>query len=141
MSKRVSVILVGFLLWLGIAAAGLYGARGLQYDNDKWLSPDNPNEIARTMLASEFNQFESTMLLFKADNLFTEKGYERAAAFSDAVKNIDGVVDVVSAYDASLTMSDEAGSLVITTYRAPLDNGQLTVMATPHAPFYKRASL
>ena len=137
MSKRVSVILVGFLLWLGIAAAGLYGARGLQYDNDKWLSPDNPNEIARTMLASEFNQFESTMLLFKADNLFTEKGYERAAAFSDAVKNIDGVVDVVSAYDASLIMSDEGGSLVITTYRAALDNGQLPDLAALKAQFYK----
>ena len=137
MSKRVVIILAGFLLWIAVAATGLYGARGLQYDNDKWLSPDNPNEMARTMLASEFNQFESTMLLFKADKLFTEKGFQRAAAFTDAVKNIDGVVDVVSAYDASLIMTDEGGSLVITTYRAALENGQLKDLAALKTQFYK----
>ena len=131
------IILAGFLLWIAVAATGLYGARGLQYDNDKWLSPDNPNEMARTMLASEFNQFESTMLLFKADKLFTEKGFQRAAAFTDAVKNIDGVVDVVSAYDASLIMTDEGGSLVITTYRAALENGQLKDLAALKTQFYK----
>ncbi|MCH1541477.1 MAG: MMPL family transporter [Alphaproteobacteria bacterium] len=137
MSKRVSVIVGGFLLWIVVAATGLYGARGLQFDNDKWLSPDNPNEIARTMLASEFNQFESTMLLFKADKLFTEKGFQRAASFADAVKNIDGVVDVVSAYDASLIMTDEGGSLVITTYRRALENGQLKDLAALKTQFYK----
>ena len=125
MSNRVALILGGFLLWTAVAATAVYGTRGLQYDNDKWLSPDNPHEIARTMLASEFNQFESTMLLFKADRLFTEEGFENAAAFTDAVKNIDGVVDVVSPYDASLIMTDAGGSLVITTYRAALESGPI----------------
>ena len=137
MSRRIIFIIVGFAVWLAVAAAGLYAARGLEYDNDKWLSPDNPNEIARTMLASEFNQFESTMLLFKADKLFTEKGYQRAAKFADAVKQIDGVVDVVSAYDASLIMTDAGGSLVITTYREALENGQLADIGALKAQFYR----
>ena len=137
MSNRLALILGGFLLWIAVAASAVYGARGLQYDNDKWLSPDNPHEIARNMLASEFNQFESTMLLFKADKLFTEKGFESAAAFTDAAKNIDGVVDVVSAYDASLIMTDAGGSLVITTYRAALENGQLADLPALKAQFYK----
>lgn len=137
MSRRIIFIIVGFAVWLAVAAAGIYAARGLEYDNDKWLSPDNPNEIARTMLASEFNQFESTMLLFKADKLFTEKGYQRAAKFADAVKQIDGVVDVVSAYDASLIMTDAGGSLVITTYREALENGQLADIGALKAQFYK----
>ena len=137
MSNRLALILGGFLLWTAVAATAVYGTRGLQYDNDKWLSPDNPHEIARTMLASEFNQFESTMLLFKADRLFTEEGFENAAAFTDAVKNIDGVVDVVSPYDASLIMTDAGGSLVITTYRAALESGQLADLLALKAQFYK----
>ena len=137
MSNRLALILGGFLLWTAVAATAVYGARGLQYDNDKWLSPDNPHEIARTMLVSEFNQFESTMLLFKADRLFTEEGLENAAAFTDAVKNIDGVVDVVSPYDASLIMTDAGGSLVITTYRAALESGQLADLLALKAQFYK----
>lgn len=137
MSRRFTLIVAGFAVWLAVAAAALHAARGLQYDNDKWLSPDNPNEIARTMLASEFNQFESTMLLFEADNLFTQKGYQRAAQFADAVKEIDGVVDVVSAYDASLIMTDAGGSLVITTYREALENGQLADLAALEAQFYE----
>ena len=137
MSNRLALILGGFLLWTAVAATAVYGARGLQYDNDKWLLPDNPHEIARTMLVSEFNQFESTMLLFKADRLFTEEGFENAAAFTDAVKNIDGVVDVVSPYDASLIMTDAGGSLVITTYRAALESGQLADLLALKAQFYK----
>ena len=128
MTKRAFVISVGFLLWVAIAATAFYGARGLQYDNDKWLAADNPHETARAMLAEEFSQYESTMLLFKAEQLFTEKGYQRATQFSDAVKQIDGVVDVVSAYDASLIMTDAGGSLVITTYRAALENEQLATI-------------
>jgi len=137
MSQRLLVIVAGFSLWLGVLAAGLFGARGLQYDNDKWLAEDNPYEIARTMLATEFNQFESTMLLFKADNLFTEKGYQRATEFAEAVKEIDGVVDVVSVYDASLIMTDAAGSLVITTYREALENGQLADLPALKSKFYE----
>lgn len=137
MSRRLSLIVAGFVVWLAVAAAALYAARGLEYDNDKWLSPDNPHEIARAMLAEEFNQFESTMLLFKADNLFTEKGYQRAADFADAARQIDGVVDVVSAYDASLIMTDAGGSLVITTYREALENGQLADLAALKAQFYE----
>ena len=137
MSNRLALILGGFLLWTAVVATAVYGARGLQYDNDKWLSPDNPHEIARTMLVSEFNQFESTMLLFKADRLFTEEGFENAAAFTDEVKNIDGVVDVVSPYDASLIMTDAGGSLVITTYRAALESGQLADLLALKAQFYK----
>jgi len=137
MSNRLALILGGFLLWTAVVATAVYGARGLQYDNDKWLSPDNPHEIARTMLVSEFNQFESTMLLFKADRLFTEEGFENASAFTDAVKNIDGVVDVVSPYDASLIMTDAGGSLVITTYRAALESGQLADLLALKGQFYK----
>ncbi len=137
MSQRLLVIAAGFSLWLAVLAAGLFGARGLQYDNDKWLDPDNQYEIARTMLAAEFNQFESTMLLFKADNLFTEKGYQRAVDFSAKAKEINGVVDVVSVYDASLIMTDAAGSLVITTYREALENGQLEDMAALKSRFYE----
>lgn len=137
MSQRLLVIAAGFSLWLAVLALGLFGARGLEYDNDKWLADDNPYEIARTMLGSEFNQFESTMLLFKADTLFTERGYQRATAFSEAVKEIDGVVDVVSVYDASLIMTDTAGSLVITTYREALENGQLADLPALKSKFYE----
>ena len=137
MSRRLAFIITGFALWLAVSAIAIYGARGLKYDNDKWLAADNPNEIARNMLASEFNQFESTMLLFKSEALFTERGYERSTAFADAVKQIDGVVDVLSAYDASLIMTDAGGSLVITTYREALDNGQLPDLAALEARFYE----
>ena len=125
MSRRHLTIAGGFSLWLIILVLGLFGARGLKYDNDNWLEADNPYQVARDMLAEQFSQYEATMFLFKADNLFTEQGYQDAVAFSDAAKDIDNVVDVVSAYDASLIMSDAGGSLVITTYREALENGQL----------------
>ncbi|CAI8185903.1 MAG: Uncharacterised protein [Alphaproteobacteria bacterium] len=136
MSRRLTLIAAGFAFWLAVAICALTAARGLQHDNDKWLSPDNPHEIARAMLAAEFNQFESTMLLFKADKLFTEKGYQRATDFAHAVKQIEGVVDVVSAYDASLIMTDDGGSLVITTYREALENGQLPDLEALQTQFY-----
>ena len=135
MSKRILTIVVGFSVWLALLGLGAYGARDLKYDNDTWLASDNPYQVARDMLAEQFNQFEATMFLFKADNLFTAQGYEDAVAFSEAVKRIDGVVDVVSAYDASLIMSDEEGTLVITTYREALENGQLKSLKALEAKF------
>ena len=129
MSKRFLTIAAGFIFWLGVLALGAFGARGLKYDNDTWLEPDNKYQVARDMLAEQFNQFEASMFLFKADNLFTQQGYEHAVAFSNAAKKIDAVVDVVSVYDASLIMTDDAGTLVITTYREALENGQLRDLA------------
>ena len=135
MSRRHLTIAGGFSLWLLILLLGLFGARGLKYDNDNWLAADNPHQIARDMLAEQFSQYESTMFLFKADNLFSQQGYKDAIAFSDAAKRIDNVVDVVSVYDASLIMSDAGGSLVITTYREALENGQLADLAALEAKF------
>ena len=135
MSQRILTIAVGFALWLVVLGLGAFGARDLKYDNDTWLASDNPYQVARDMLAEQFNQFEATMFLFKADNLFTEQGYKDAVAFSKAVKQIDGVVDVVSAYDASLIMTDDEGTLVITTYREALENGQLKDLAALEAKF------
>ena len=135
MSRRHLTIAGGFSLWLIILALGLFGARGLKYDNDNWLEPDNPYQVARDMLAEQFSQYEATMFLFKADNLFTEQGYEHAVAFSEAAKRIDNVVDVVSVYDASLIMNDASGSLVITTYREALENGQLADLRALEAKF------
>ena len=135
MSRRHLTIAGGFSLWLIILALGLFGARGLKYDNDNWLEADNPYQVARDMLAEQFSQYEATMFLFKADNLFTEQGYEDAVAFSEAAKRIDNVVDVVSVYDASLIMNDASGSLVITTYREALENGQLADLQALEAKF------
>ena len=135
MSRRHLTIAGGFSLWLIILALGLLGARGLKYDNDNWLKPDNPYQVARDMLAEQFSQYEATMFLFEADNLFTEQGYEHAVAFSEAAKRIDNVVDVVSVYDASLIMNDASGSLVITTYREALENGQLADLQALEAKF------
>ena len=135
MSRRLMTILAGFSLWIIILALGLQQSRGLKYDNDNWLQADNPYQIARDMLADQFSQYESTIFLFKADNLFTQRGYQDAVAFSDAVKKIDDVVDVVSVYDASLIMSDAEGTLLITTYREALENGQLKDLAALEAKF------
>lgn len=135
MSRRVVILAFGFAFWSLLLAAGLFGARHLTYDNDNWLAADNPYQIARDMLAEQFNQYESTMFLFKADNLFTAQGYRQAMAFSDAAKQIDNVVDVVSVYDASLIMSDAQGTLVITTYREALENGQLADLAALERQF------
>ena len=135
MSRRHLTIAGGFSLWLIILVLGLFGARGLKYDNDNWLEADNPYQVARDMLAEQFSQYEATMFLFKADNLFTEQGYADAVAFAEAAKRIDNVVDVVSVYDASLIMSDDGGSLVITTYREALENGQLADLAALEAKF------
>ena len=135
MSRRLMTILAGFALWIAIFALGLHQSRGLQYDNDNWLEADNPHQIARDMLADQFSQYEATMFLFKADNLFTQRGYQDAIAFADAAKKIDNVVDVVSVYDASLIMSDDTGTLLITTYREALEKGQLKDLAALEAKF------
>ena len=135
MSRRLMTILAGFTLWIAIFALGLHQSRGLQYDNDNWLEADNPHQIARDMLADQFSQYEATMFLFKADNLFTQRGYQDAIAFADAAKKIDNVVDVVSVYDASLIMSDDTGTLLITTYREALEKGQLKDLAALEAKF------
>ena len=129
MTKRYSILAVGFALWLALFGGAVHLLQGLGFDNDTWLEADNPYQQARDMLVDQFNQSEATMFVFDASALFTEQGYAQATQFSDAVARIDGVDDVVSPYDASLIMSSESGTLLITTYREALDTGQLKDLA------------
>ncbi|NBR78693.1 MAG: hypothetical protein EBT71_01410 [Alphaproteobacteria bacterium] len=129
MSARYSILVAGFALWLVLFGGAAHLLQGLGFDNDTWLEADNPYQQARDMLVDQFNQSEATMFVFDASTLFTEQGYAQATAFSDAVARIDGVDDVVSPYDASLIMSSDTGTLLITTYREALDTGQLEDLA------------
>ena len=129
MTKRYSILAVGFALWLALFGGAVHLLQGLGFDNDTWLEADNPYQQARDMLVDQFNQSEATMFVFDASALFTEQGYAQATQFSDAVARIDGVDDVVSPYDASLIMSSDSGTLLITTYREALDTGQLKDLA------------
>ena len=139
MTPRLALIIGGLGFWIGLFAVSLITTGGLKYDNDKWLAEDNPNEIARSLLKNEFNQFESTMLVFEARDLFEQEGFHNAIAFTDAVKQIEGVVDVVSVYDASLIMNDPSGSLVVTTYRSALENGYIQNIQELKDKFYQSA--
>ena len=129
MTARYSILVTGFALWLTLFGGAAHLLQGLGFDNDTWLEADNPYQQARDMLVDQFNQSEATMFVFDASTLFTEQGYAQATAFSDAVARIDGVDDVVSPYDASLIMSSDTGTLLITTYREALDTGQLRDLA------------
>lgn len=139
MTPRLALIIGGLGFWIGLFAVSLITTGGLKYDNDKWLAEDNPNEIARSLLKNEFNQFESTMLVFEARDLFEQEGFHNAIAFTDAVKQIEGVVDVVSVYDASLIMNDPSGSLVVTTYRSALENGYIQNIQELKDKFFQSA--
>jgi len=79
------------------------------------------------------------MLVFDARDLFEQEGFQNAIAFTDAVKQIEGVVDVVSVYDASLIMNDPSGSLVVTTYRSALENGYIQNIQELKDKFYQSA--
>ena len=139
MTPRLALIIGGLGFWIGLFAVSLITTGGLKYDNDKWLAEDNPNEIARSLLKNEFNQFESTMLVFDARDLFEQEGFQNAIDFTDAVKQIEGVVDVVSVYDASLIMNDPSCSLVVTTYRSALENGYIQNIQELKDKFYQSA--
>ncbi len=129
MLRRLSVILGGFAIWLAIFVVSANTARNVKFDNDTWLADDNPYQIARDMLAVEFNQVETTTLLFKAEDLFTADNFVEATRVADDIKQLKHVVDVLTPFEASLIMTDAAGSLVITTYRDALQKGQIVNMA------------
>lgn len=117
----------GVALWLAVAAGAMASLAGVEFDSDRWLPEDHPEEKALDALEREFAPGETLAVVVETpEGAFSREGTERIEALEDALAGALGeqLVSIQSPASAERIVA-QGGEVRIESYARSVRQGRL----------------